>query len=777
MANRPGLFDRFKLARKVFNSGLPGSRRDQKAAPYYFPHWRAGVPQWSMVDFDSYVSDGFERNALVYEAIMYKARCVLQTKAQAVFPQDDGTFETAPPDHLLNQLIQRPTPHQSWTEFQALQEVYLNISGNAYVLFDRPSMTSPPVAMYSMRPDRVWIIPKNTRELLGYVYVPEGKTIEEGTPLLPQDVSHVKFPNPGDPLEGMGYGQSPMASLSQSGDVDNALTAFINNYFESGTMISTYLTFKEAMDVDTLTNAKERFQEIYGGSQNWTEVGAFDAGGEVKRFGMTFNEMSFKELDERNEARIVGPFGVPLTLLASRLGMSGSTYNNKQLDREMFWDDTMIPEMQMFENDYRFYLVYEDGARIRFAYDTVPALQTRLTQKVIDWRNLVEYGITKNEAARVVNLPVEDMPDGDVIYLNVGLIPMGRSNGDRGRQSEPGATDDEETEEARLTILNLERKLLGRGNGGNEDSDPRNRNIGVIQAKDIKSIWTRIERIKRGYVRTFRNAAEYSFEKNRIELQAFLTGEKRRSLKQSSTADLNAFLIVVTNYLGERSAEMWAANFHQKFIELITAVGMVSAGLLKELISEVELAAVIRASQWLAEYEMVFAKAVNQTTINDITFLVDEAIMRGSSIPEVSKQLDTIFDVWMFNAAPDDPDYEWFLDRKPIHRRDLIARDQIMRASNGGTNQLHKAWGVTQRSWIATADDRVRLSHLETHGQIVDIDQPYTLGSGHKVGFPGDSSLGAPLSETIQCRCVSIPVRTVRGVLEGVGAEAISVGL
>lgn len=780
---KPGIIERAKLSLRVFNQGLP-----HKAAPYIFPSYRTGQPQWGMCDFGSYVTEGFDQNSLIYEAIMYKARSVLQTGAQAVYPLDDDKYEVAELEHPLNQLINRPNLHQSWTEFQSLQEVYLNIAGNAYVLFDRPSVSGPPVAMYTMRPDRVWIVPKNTKELLGYIYVPEGKSLEEGTPLLPQDVSHVKFPNPGDPLEGMGYGQSPMAALSLSGDVDNALTSFINQYFESGTMVSTYITFKEAMDETILANAKERFMDIYGGSSNWNQVGVFDSGGEVKRFGMTFNEMNFKELDERNEARIIGPFGVPLTLIASRLGMSGATYNNKQSDREMFWEDIMIPELKMFEVDYRYYLVYDDGAIIRLKYEHVPALQKKLTQRVIDWRGLVEFGVTKNEAARLVGLPLENLPDGDVIYLQAGLIPMGVAPGGGASpiaiQPPPSAIEEEEPETETEPIEEEPKLLLG-GNGRSskqgealpvEDEDPRSLPIGIIPAEGIRGIWNRYEQIKVAALPEFRRLTNECLKINREELQSALTEERREALNRKGTPSLSMFILMAVNYLTGRSTAMWDAKFNQAFIELVTATGMVSAGLLKETIGASELAAVVQASKWLADYKMVFAQAVNKTTMNDIKFLVNEAINRGSSIREVSTQLDAVFDVWMFNASPDDPDWKWFLDRKPTYRRNLIARDQILKASNSGKNQLHKAWGVKQRAWIATADNRVRESHLWAHGQIVDVDTPFTLGSGHKVMHPGDGSFGAPLGEIIQCRCVEIPTQTTRGVITGVGAEAIGLG-
>ncbi len=95
-------------------------------------------------------------------------------------------------------------------------------------------------------------------------------------------------------------------------------------------------------------------------------------------------------------------------------------------------------------------------------------------------------------------------------------------------------------------------------------------------------------------------------------------------------------------------------------------------------------------------------------------------------------------------------------------RGETIARDQTLTALNQSQNeaarQLVESGAVDQqdisREWDSAGDNRVRESHREMNGQKVGMDEAFTTPDGARLMYPGDSSLGAPPEETIQCRCV-----------------------
>lgn len=74
------------------------------------------------------------------------------------------------------------------------------------------------------------------------------------------------------------------------------------------------------------------------------------------------------------------------------------------------------------------------------------------------------------------------------------------------------------------------------------------------------------------------------------------------------------------------------------------------------------------------------------------------------------------------------------------------ARDHVFLA-------IADAGFLVEKVWSHRRDERVRESHRSMGGQKVPSAQPFRSGAGHLMQYPGDSSLGAPPSELIGCRC------------------------
>jgi HK97 family phage portal protein len=382
------------------------------------------------VDEETYIREGFNTNSLIYGAIMFKARAALVAPLRAYMGDADHP-DRAPADHPLSRLMLRPNKFQSSAEFNQVNVVYLNVTGNCYLHLDRRARGEFPQAIRSLRPDRVWIIP-GKGELTGYIYVPEGSTPrskvnvtdKDIVPILPEDIIHVKMPNPGDPLEGLGYGLSPLSSLAYCADVDNDVTRFLKLFFQRGTMGNTVLTFDEPMDDDDIAQARRRWQEVYGGYENWSEVAVLDQGGKVSRLGMTFDEMGFGELDERSESRILGPLGVPVILLGTRIGLKRGSYDNYETARRAFWQDTFVPELQLFQSEFDSVLIHPDGAYVKYDLSRVPALMQDKPRLVEAAYRLWSMGASADDALQIVGLDVKPIPGGNVGYLPQTIIPV-----------------------------------------------------------------------------------------------------------------------------------------------------------------------------------------------------------------------------------------------------------------------------------------------------------------------------------------------------------------
>jgi len=102
-------------------------------------------------------------------------------------------------------------------------------------------------------------------------------------------------------------------------------------------------------------------------------------------------------------------------------------------------------------------------------------------------------------------------------------------------------------------------------------------------------------------------------------------------------------------------------------------------------------------------------------------------------------------------------------------RATTIARTEVIAAANLGS--MAGAAEVDPRSlkeWISTPGPRTRATHAAIDGQTRPLDKPFDVG-GFQVMFPGDTSLGAPASETINERCTLAYIPQPVQMLSGIG--------
>lgn len=102
-----------------------------------------------------------------------------------------------------------------------------------------------------------------------------------------------------------------------------------------------------------------------------------------------------------------------------------------------------------------------------------------------------------------------------------------------------------------------------------------------------------------------------------------------------------------------------------------------------------------------------------------------------------------------------------YSDRLLQLRGETIARTEAMQGFHAARDQ---AWeqaieeGAISRQnvtkvWRATGDSRTRDTHAALNGETATKDEAFVSPSGARLMHPGDTSLGAPADEIIDCRC------------------------
>ena len=90
-----------------------------------------------------------------------------------------------------------------------------------------------------------------------------------------------------------------------------------------------------------------------------------------------------------------------------------------------------------------------------------------------------------------------------------------------------------------------------------------------------------------------------------------------------------------------------------------------------------------------------------------------------------------------------------------IGRTEALAAIQTSRheAVRQAVEQSDIPLSAVRKIWDTAGDDRVRHSHKELDGVSVGIDEPFVTVNQHRLLHPHDTSLNAPASETVMCRC------------------------
>ena len=274
-----------------------------------------------------------------------------------------------------------------------------------------------------------------------------------------------------------------------------------------------------------------------------------------------------------------------------------------------------------------------------------------------------------------------------------------------------------------------------------------------MTAEAKAAFWKANDKLARSWETKFADAAAKQFEHDRREVLALLTEAKGKSLARKATVDWQDYLLSVNDYLTAAGDKSWRDAFLPLIRGVIGARG-------EQLNADFGMEFDVRnlyAEEWFDEYVLKFAQPIMTTTADDISRLMQTAQEEGWSIPDANKALDALFDQYVNGGGLSEDARQWFADRMPAYRKELISRVETMRASNAGSNALYKDWGVKQSEWLSTMDDRTRDTHMEANGQVVNMGEFFSVG-GYDMEYPLDMEHGAPIGEAANCRCTVLPV-------------------
>lgn len=211
--------------------------------------------------------------------------------------------------------------------------------------------------------------------------------------------------------------------------------------------------------------------------------------------------------------------------------------------------------------------------------------------------------------------------------------------------------------------------------------------------------------------------------------------QAQKNINELANAALNADKIA-HSYIKGDMADIYALNYNFELRETMSltgvdlSYGLIDAATVEELVT--------KNKNLLPDVGVDIPKELRWNK-QHIQSEILQGILQGEGIPAIAKRMRKVTDM----------DY-----RAAIRN----ARTAVTSAENSGRQQAistlnddAQEYGITVRKeWIATFDDRTRMTHIELDGQVVDADKPFKV-QGMKIRYPGDPTAAPEL--VYNCRC------------------------
>ena len=369
-------------------------RKESRAAPALV--LSPGQAQWSPRNYGSFADEAYSKNVVAYQAINRIADAVASVKWTAWRGEQELL------DHPILALLNRPNPQQSGVEYIRAKASYLMIAGNGYE--ERVAVGGQVRELYQLRPDRMKIVPSSRGIPSAYIYQVNQQSVTfEVDDAGNSDIRHLKLFNPLNDW----YGQSPIEAGAYAVDQHNLSMGWMQALLQNSARPSGALVTKGESELsdDNFNRLKAQIEEQYAGASNAGRPMLLEGGLDWRQMGLSPVDMALLQTKFSAARDVSLAFGVPPQLL----GIPGdNTYSNFQEARLAFWEDTVIPLLDLIASDWSAWLG-QGEIMLKPDLDQVPAIADK---RMTLWKMADKSeDLTINERRALKGY--EPLPDGD----------------------------------------------------------------------------------------------------------------------------------------------------------------------------------------------------------------------------------------------------------------------------------------------------------------------------------------------------------------------------
>ena len=289
-------------------------------------------PQWAPRDYATFAREGMMQNPVAYRSVRMIAEAC--ASVPLLLYDRDREIET----HPILDLLAAPAPGQTNVDlFEALFSQLL-VSGNAFV--EAVAVADEIRELYTLRSDRIQIVPGANGWGDGYIYSAGGRTvaIDGAAAAGIARILHLRFYHPLNDH----YGLSPIEAAATAIDIHNEASRWNKALLDNSARPSGALVYgsSENMTPAQFERLKRELEDSFQGARNAGRPLLLEGGLDWKAMSLSPRDMDFIALKQMAAREIALALGVPPLLL----GLPGdNTFANYQEANRTFWRQTVIP--------------------------------------------------------------------------------------------------------------------------------------------------------------------------------------------------------------------------------------------------------------------------------------------------------------------------------------------------------------------------------------------------------------------------------------------------
>ena len=333
--------------------------------------------------------------------------------------------------HPILDLLDKPNNETVKSDALYIIQSHKKLVGDAFWLKIRNNRQV--VALRSIDPTKVELnlrqpTPEDPTAIESYHYIDVVNGTKIDIVYQPEDIIHLKKPNPSNPFRGLGV----VEAMAETIDVDNLTNLTTKTFFEKGAITNFVLSTDQKITKEQLKRLRAELRQDYSGAANAYKTMILGGGLKPEKISFSNKDMEFLAQLTWYRDKIMSGFGNTLASLGMLDDVNRATHESAMIEWKRV---TVKPDMDSIVNSLNEFLVPEFGDDLILGYtDPIPEDREDKRDEV---KALWPTGvITLNEARELMDY--ESVESGDIFFMPMG----GTTTPEEGLQ-----TDDEETDE------------------------------------------------------------------------------------------------------------------------------------------------------------------------------------------------------------------------------------------------------------------------------------------------------------------------------------------